>query len=111
MCEEETKISKMNRRERRTRGRFITERLAKLKSSPLSDNSFLKDLLESVINELINGIHDNKDLQVKYDKSKKMLDEIMSLELELYAMQEDLAQKKERVATNGYAVSEIGSNA
>ncbi len=84
----------MNRKQRRTRGKFVVQRLAKLKSSPLLDKVDLKDIPEDTVKQLIEGTCENKTLQKEYNTSKRILDEIMSLDLELFEMQQDLDQKR-----------------
>ncbi len=84
----------MNRKQRRTMGKFVVQRLAKLKSSPLLDKVDLKDIPEDTVKQLIEGTCENKTLQKEYNTSKRILDEIMSLDLELFQMQQDLDQKR-----------------
>ena len=84
----------MNRRDRRTRGKYITERLATLRNSSVLQDANLKELPQDVIDSLIAGTHENEALQKRYNLIKKLLNEMMMLEIELKQMQEDLKAKR-----------------
>lgn len=86
----------MNRRDRRTRGRYITERLTTLRNSTVLQDANLKDLPQDVIDTLIAGTCENEVLQKRYNLIKKLLNEMMMLEIELKQMQEDLRIKQSK---------------
>jgi hypothetical protein len=86
----------MNRRERRTRGKFIFTRLNVLKNSPLIQDADLSNLPKEVIDSLVAHTCENKDLQRKYNTCQRILGEIIELEGELFRMKEDLMVKQTR---------------
>ena len=85
----------MNRSERRTRGKYIVERLNLIKNSSLFKEADLKDIPQETIDKLIANTCENKELQRKYNSIKRLLSEAMELEIELRKMQLDLANKQE----------------
>jgi len=89
----------MNRKERRTRGKFVVERLAKIKNSSLLQEADLKDIPKETLDQLIAGTCENKVLQRKYRSIQKLLDEMISLEIELNSMRDDLAEKQKGLHT------------
>ena len=88
-----------NRRERRTRGEAIFQRLQILKNSPLIQDADLSKLPKEVIDTLVTHTCENKDLQKRYDTCQRILSELISLEGELYTMKEDLKAKQNRPKT------------
>lgn len=86
----------MNRQQRRTRGLWISERLATLKNSSLLQEADLKDIPKEDLDLLIAGTHPNKTMQRKYRSINKILGEILELTKELRAMQLDLDEKQKK---------------
>jgi hypothetical protein len=83
-----------NRQERRTKGKWIIKRLQILKNSQLLKDADLSDLPKDVVDKLIAGTCEQKDLQTRYKKCMKIISEITELELMLQQMKQDLAFKK-----------------
>lgn len=83
----------MNRHERRTKGKYIALRLQKLKNSPLLQTKF-DDIPKETLDQLIEGSCPNSVLQKRYNLQKKLFDEVIRLEIELYNMKNDLETKK-----------------
>jgi uncharacterized protein (DUF1810 family) len=83
-----------NRRERRTRGKFIFTRLNTLKNSSLIQDADLSNLPKEVIDSLVAHTCENKALQKRYDACQRVLGELISLEGELFKMKEDLKVKQ-----------------
>ena len=84
----------MNRRERRTQGKAIMERLVQLRNSNIINSPYLQGLSEEDQKALKEGTHSNKELQVLYNKANKLINELVYLEGELYQAQEDYKQKR-----------------
>ena len=84
----------MNRSERRTRGKYIVERLNLIKNSSLFKEADLKDIPKDVIDTLVANTCENKELQRKYNSIKRLLSEGIELEIELRNMQIDLTNKQ-----------------
>ena len=84
----------MNRKERRTRGKWVYERLNQLKGSPLLEEADLKDIPKDQLDQLIAGTHPNKEMQRKYKTINRIMGEIIELEIEIKNMQNDLSQKQ-----------------
>lgn len=83
----------MNRQQRRTQGKEIIERLKILHSSPILQDNTFKSLPQEDIDQLIKGEHTDKPLQKKYDLMKRLLKEMVGLEVKLNNMKIDLAAK------------------
>ena len=83
-----------SRRERRTRGKWIAQRLQVLKNSQILKDADLSDLPEDVVKSLQGGKHENVALQKRYNTAMKIMDELIRLQMELRAMQEDLKVKR-----------------
>ena len=90
----------MNRRQRRTRGIEILQRLRTLKNSSLISQAGLKDIPQEVRDKLIAGTCENKALQHKYNTINKLLTEITELEIELHNMRVDLSGKLDAAKKN-----------
>lgn len=84
----------MNRHDRRTRGKWIQNRLNLLKNSSLLQEADLKDIPQEQIDQLIAGTHPNKDMQRKYRSINRIMGEIIDLTKALNEMQVDLAEKQ-----------------
>jgi uncharacterized protein (DUF1810 family) len=82
-----------NRRERRTKGKAIFQRLQVLKNSPLIQDADLSNLSQEVIDSLVAHTCENKTLQKRYDACQRILGEMILLEGELFKMKEDLKAK------------------
>lgn len=84
----------MNRKERRTKGKAILQRLNILKNSPLLQEPDLKDIPKDILDHLIAGDCENKVMQKKYNTMKRLLGEMADLEVELGRMKYDLLVKQ-----------------
>lgn len=84
----------MDRHDRRTKGKTMVLRLNLLKNSSLLQEADLKDIPKDVLDHLIAGDCDNKVMQTKYNKIKKLLGEMAELEVELGKMKIDLLAKQ-----------------
>ena len=84
----------MNRHQRRTRGKWVYERLNQLKGSPLLEEADLKDIPKDQLDQLIAGDHPDKEMQRKYKTINRIMGEIIELEIEIKNMQNDLVQKQ-----------------
>lgn len=85
-----------NRHDRRTRGKWIIERLAILKKSQILKDADLSGLQEDEVKLLVAQEHENKTLQKRYNLCMKTLDEIIRLEAELLQMKQDLETKQQK---------------
>ena len=83
-----------NRHDRRTRGKWIIERLAILKKSQILKDADLSGIQEDEVKLLVEQEHENKTLQKRYNLCMKTLDEIIRLEAELLQMKQDLEGKQ-----------------
>ena len=84
----------MNRHDRRTKGKAILQRLTVLRNSPILKEADLSDLPKEVVDLLVAGNHPSKEMQRRYNTCKRILDEMMKLELDLKIMQYDLEAKR-----------------
>lgn len=84
----------MNRRERRTQGKAIMERLTQLRNSKIINSPYLRDLTPEDQKALKDGTHSNADLQTLFNKANKLIKELVYLEGELYQAQTDLKEKR-----------------
>ena len=84
----------MNRRERRTRGIALQNRLRVLKNSALLQDADLKDIPEDVRKSLVDNTCEDKTLQRKYNTIIKLFSEVMEIEKELVNMNMDLDAKR-----------------
>jgi hypothetical protein len=87
----------MNRQQRRTRGKYVIQRLTQLRNSKtFTDIESLKDIPKETIELLSKGQHDNPTLQKQYNTYSRILQEIIELEYELNAMKADLLAKHQK---------------
>lgn len=88
----------MNRKQRRTQGKAIMERLTQLRNSKVINHPGLRDLSEEDQKALKEGKHESEELQKLFLKASKMINELISLERELYTAQQDLKEKTDAKA-------------
>lgn len=85
-----------NRRERRRQTKWLQFRLTILKNSKLLKDADLSDIPKETIDALAGHTCENKDLQRRYDKSLKIMDEIMQIQISLNNLEADLEQKQKQ---------------
>lgn len=92
----------MNRKERRTTGKRLIERLQVLKNSPILKEMDLKDIPKDVLDSLIANSCENKVLQKRYNLQKRIFSEMAETEIWLHNANVDLENKikKELVKTS-----------
>jgi len=83
----------MNRQGRRTEGKEIIERIGQLRNSKILNNPRILGLTEESITLLKDNTHPDKDLQVLFNKSVKLVNELVNLEAQMYAINKDYAEK------------------
>lgn len=89
-----------NRHDRRTRGKEIAQRLTTLKNSQILKDADLSELPEDVVTALKEGTCENDILQKRYNLCLKIMAEMIELQMELTAMQNDYKQKLQTSAKN-----------
>jgi len=83
----------MNRHGRRTDGKAIINRISQLRNSRILNDPRIVGLTEESINSLKDNTHPDKDLQILFDKSVKLVNELVNLEAEMYRINKDYAEK------------------
>lgn len=84
----------MNRKDRRTRGKFIMGRLQELRNSKVLQTLDFKDIPQDVMDSLIANTCENIVLQKRYNLQKRLIQEAIDLEIELHNLKVDLASKR-----------------
>lgn len=87
----------MNRKERRTTGKRLIERLQVLKNSSILQEMDLKDIPKDVLDSLIANICENKVLQKRYNLQKRIFSEMAEIEIWLHDANVDLEKKLEAI--------------
>ena len=85
----------MNRRQRRSQGKAVMNRILQLRNSAIINHPGLRELSEEDQKALKEGTHESEPLQKLFNKANKLIRELVSLEGELYRAQQDLKEKRD----------------
>jgi hypothetical protein len=86
----------MNRKERRTYGKQIIERLDQINRSKVLEALNFDDIPKDILDSLIANTCENRPMQKRYNLYKRLLEEKIRLEIDLHNMKIDLAEKAKR---------------
>ena len=84
----------MNRHGRRTDGKAILNRITQLRNSRILNDPKITGLTEESITLLKEDKHEDRELQLLFNKAVKLVDELVTLEAEMYRINKDYAEKR-----------------